>query len=432
MSTSAGAHCVHLALAVVLAWQLTAGWALLPASVVLWLCIALVVAGIDRLSGARPVAAPASTPTSDAQGGGTGGGIGGTPAIARLPRRDAAAKRVVAQHVHDTSVRQWRRHIVDVAPYEEERYPRQDICTTVEVFLRAGDHLVLAFHPANDAADVAAWRCDVWHPGGTQSQWWEVPADGEVDVPVTRSGVYSIGIGQAYGTCPGVVALWLRVPEPDRLALPLQPTFGSAMRYARRADGAAVVHLQDDAQLQSQAHLPSVPVHGAPAGSTLLFASADDAWDVSAGSDPASSWRADNTHLYRYFLRLSQGDVLTLELAWAGEHFDRPLPLPDQCTGRTQGEVRVFKLVRGPDLVHAWASAAPAACMQMTCPVDGDYCLELRLFGPPAWRQQAVAAVVDLRVWGDYLQRPRSLRAFALQDVWVEDWYRQVMPVPVD
>ncbi|MCL1579600.1 hypothetical protein M3O57_01885 [Xanthomonas nasturtii] len=94
--------------------------------------------------------------------------------------------------------------------------------------------------------------------------------------------------------------------------------------------------------------------------------------------------------------------------------------------------MRLFKLVRGPDLAHVWASAAPADCTQLTCPADGDYCLELRLFGPPAWRTQPVSSFVDLRLWGAYLQRPQSLRAFALQDVWVEDWYRQVMPVPVD
>ncbi|MFL7981867.1 hypothetical protein [Xanthomonas vasicola] len=144
----------------------------------------------------------------------------------------------------------------------------------------------------------------------------------------------------------------------------------------------------------------------------------------------ATSWPAENTHLHPYFLRVTQGDLLTLELAWAATHFDRPLPLPDQCTGRTQGEVRLFKLVRGPELEHMRASAKAADCTQLTCPADGDDCLELRLFGPPAWRTQPVSSFVDLRLWGAYLQRPHRLRDFALENVWVEDWYQQLMPVP--
>ncbi|WP_261380934.1 hypothetical protein [Xanthomonas vasicola] len=40
-----------------------------------------------------------------------------------------------------------------------------------------------------------------------------------------------------------MIGLWLRVPEPDRLALSLKPAFESTLRYARRDDGAAVVHI---------------------------------------------------------------------------------------------------------------------------------------------------------------------------------------------
>ncbi|ALZ72890.1 hypothetical protein APZ20_16770 [Xanthomonas oryzae pv. oryzae] len=385
-------------------------------------------AGIDHLFASRPAEVQAALSVSeDADDRSVA-----AQAIAGLPPLDAAVKRSVEKTAHDTSVRQWRRHIVDVAPYEEERYSRQGICTTVELFLRAGDQLVLAFHSdANGSSPAAEWRCDLWSPEAAQSHWLDVPANGEMDVPVTRPGEYLIGIGQAYGHCPGVIGLWLRVSEPDRLALPLEPAFGSTLRYARRDDGAAVVHIEDEAHVWSHARLETLPVHGVPAGSALLFASADDVWDVSACSDPATSWCAENTHLHRYFLRLSQGDVLTLELAWAATHFDRPMPLPDQCTGRTQGEVRLFKLVRGPELQHVWASAKAADSTQLTCPADGDDCMELRLFGPPAWRTQPVSSFVDLRLWGAYLQRPHCSRDFALENAWVEDWYQQLMPMPV-
>lgn len=110
-----------------------------------------------------------------------------------------------------------------------------------------------------------AWRCDLWPPGATQSQWLEVPARGEADVPVMHAGVYSIGIGQADGHCPGVIGVWLRVPEPDRLALSLTPAFGSSLRYARRDDGAAVVHIENEAHVASHACLDSSPVHATPA-----------------------------------------------------------------------------------------------------------------------------------------------------------------------
>ncbi|WP_240308118.1 hypothetical protein [Xanthomonas vasicola] len=161
MKTFAGAHCVHLALALVVAWQATSGWAVVPASIVFWLCIALVAAGIDRVFASHPAEVQATHSAS----GDTGDGNLAAQVIVRLPRLDAAAKRGIEKTVHDALVRQWRRHIVDVTPYEEERYPRQGICTTVELFLRAGDRLVLAFHPdANASPPAPAWRCDLWPP----------------------------------------------------------------------------------------------------------------------------------------------------------------------------------------------------------------------------------------------------------------------------
>ncbi|WP_187291798.1 hypothetical protein [Xanthomonas vasicola] len=150
MKTFAGAHCVHLALALVVAWQATSGWAVVPASIVFWLCIALVAAGIDRVFASHPAEVQATHSAS----GDTGDGNLAAQVIVRLPRLDAAAKRGIEKTVHDALVRQWRRHIVDVTPYEEERYPRQGICTTVELFLRAGDRLVLAFHPDANASPL--------------------------------------------------------------------------------------------------------------------------------------------------------------------------------------------------------------------------------------------------------------------------------------
>ncbi|MCL1579601.1 hypothetical protein M3O57_01880 [Xanthomonas nasturtii] len=126
-----------------LAWQVTSGWALAPAGFVVWLCIALVAAGIDRLFTSPPVEVPAAPPAAE----NTKDSTGPAHELPRLPKLEAAARRGVEDSARATSVRQWRRHIADVVPYEEERYPRQGICTTVQWFLRAGDQLVLAFHP---------------------------------------------------------------------------------------------------------------------------------------------------------------------------------------------------------------------------------------------------------------------------------------------
>ncbi|WDJ91009.1 hypothetical protein JH302_06745 [Xanthomonas campestris] len=433
MSTVAGRRCLELALAIMLALQSTTGWTVLLAVVVYWVVVVVVAGLIDERAEARanvagepPGAAAVSDTPANSNSNSNSKSTIRLAALPNTPLRPADLRPGL-----DTP-RQWRRHVIDIAAYEEERYPRQDVCTTVDVFLRTGDALVLAFHRApNDGDAPAQWRCDLWRPAANHPQWLDVFATREVRVSVGQTGVYSVGIGQAYGPSPGVVSLWVCVPEPDRLALPWRPAHGSHLRYEQCDDGTPRVRIEDEARVLPHAKLETTTMRAAPSGSVLLFGSAQDAWDVTAASDPASSWREENTHLHRYFLQLSQGDVLTLECAWAAEHFDQPLPLPDNCTGCTQGELRVFKLVRGPDLEHLWASATTPACRQITCIADGFYCLEVRLFGPAAWRTRPSSAFVDIRLWGAFVQRPQAVRAFALRDVMVEDWYRDVLPLPL-
>ncbi len=249
-------------------------------------------------------------------------------------------------------MRQWRRHIVDVAPYEEERYSRQGICTTVELFLRAGDQLVLAFHSdANGSSPAAEWRCDLWSPEAAQSHWLDVPANGEMDVPVTRPGEYLIGIGQAYGHCPGVIGLWLRVSEPDRLALPLEPAFGSTLRYARRDDGAAVVHIEDEAHVVACASGDAACARRA-CWFGIVVRQRRRCLGRLCMLGPCNVV-VRRKHPSAPLLPALEPRRCADAGACLGRHApDRPMPLPDQCTGRTQGEVRLFKLVRGPELQH--------------------------------------------------------------------------------
>ncbi len=334
---------------------------------------------------------------------------------------------------HDTSVRQWRRHIVDVAPYEEERYSRQGICTTVELFLRAGDQLVLAFHSdANGSSPAAEWRCDLWSPEAAQSHWLDVPANGEMDVPVTRPGEYLIGIGQAYGHRPGVIGLWLRVSEPDRLALPLEPAFGSTLRYARRDDGAAVVHIEDEAHVWSHARLETLPVHGVPAGSALLFASADDVWDVSACSDPCNVV-VRRKHPSAPLLPALEPRRCADAGACLGRHALRSSPCrcpinalvarkarcvcSSWCVGRSCS--MCGRAQRRP--IPRSSPVPPMAMTAWNCGCSG------RLHGARnRFRRSSICACGALI----YSVRTACV-IFALENAWVEDWYQQLMPMPV-
>ncbi|MCW0455954.1 hypothetical protein [Xanthomonas sacchari] len=227
MSVSVGTRVLRLALALALALHSASGWAVLPATLVYWVLVVLVVAAIDRAMARRTAGGTAAASLGPAIG-----EAGATPAPARLPPPAQPVIPPAAMRARPSGPRQWRRHLEDIVPFPEERFPRQGICTTSELVLYAGDALVLAFHPAADGP--AQWRCDLLAPGATQAQWLDVAADAECVVPIVRTGVYSIGIGQAELQVPGTVALWRRVPEPERLALPMQPLRGTPLAYAQR------------------------------------------------------------------------------------------------------------------------------------------------------------------------------------------------------
>lgn len=423
MSVSVGTRVLRLALALALALHSASGWAVLPATLVYWVLVVLVVAAIDRAM-ARRTAGGAPAASLDT----VTGEAGATPAPARLPPPAQPVIPPAAMRARPSGPRQWRRHLEDIVPFPEERFPRQGICTTSELVLYAGDALVLAFHPAADGP--AQWRCDLLAPGATQAQWLDVAADAECVVPIVRTGVYSIGIGQAELQVPGTVALWRRVPEPERLALPLQPLRGTPLAYAPRPDGSLAVAEAPARDAWPLAQLPPRCVARVPAAAALLFAGAERAWDVRGAPDTAVADPADGVVVHRQFLHLSQGDVLVLEAVWTSGLFGQPLPVPGG-TRPIDGELGLFALLHGPQLAVLRPSAPTPACVEVVCPVDGLYCLELQLSGPAAWRDRAVETFVDLRLWGAFVQRPARLRAFSLQQVWVGDRDRQCLPVPV-
>lgn len=424
MSWSPGQHAVLLGLALVLALRLASGWAVLPATLVLWVALVLAAGLVDALFRRRrtgPAAAQVGHESS-------------ITTSATLAPLHSPVPRATAMPASAPAGREWRRHVVDLAPFHTERYPRADICATHEMFLRAGDVLLLRFHPdtPDEGRAPARWPCDLCAPEQGARRWFDVGGVDETRIAIERTGVHSLGIGQDAPGAPaaaGSIGIWLAVPTPDALSLPLEPAHGAGCRYGHDADGAVVVRIEGERPLQTHARLPSHTVREVPHGACLLFASAADAWDVSGVGDPASDWLAQYRHLHRWYLQLSQGDVLVLEQAWRAGELDRPLPRDDGATGFTDARLRLYAFVRGPSLHDGGAVDGRDA---LTCGADGFHCLELELHGPPEWRGRPATDFVDLRLWGAFLQRPQALRDFDLRDGRVEDWYRMPMPVPRD
>lgn len=155
MSTVAGRRCLELALAITLALQSTTGWTVLLAVVVYWVVVVVVAGLIDERAEARANVAgepPGAAAVSDTPAKSNSNSKSKSKSTIRLAALPNTPLRPADLRPGLDTPRQWRRHIIDVAAYEEERYPRQDVCTTVDVFLRAGDALVLAFHPHRTTA----------------------------------------------------------------------------------------------------------------------------------------------------------------------------------------------------------------------------------------------------------------------------------------
>ncbi|MQP76840.1 hypothetical protein CQ393_13175 [Stenotrophomonas sp. MYb238] len=421
MSWSPGQHAILLGLALVLALRLASGWALLPATLVLWVALLLGAGLVDALFRRRA----------------------GSPAV-RAEREPAVAPAAALSPLHDpppradvlrepaSAGREWRRHVADLEPFHNERFPRADICATHEMFLRAGDVLLLRFHPdaRGESGAPAHWPCDLCAPAPGGRRWFDAGSLDEIRIAIERTGVYSLGIGQdapGASAAAGSIGIWLAVPAPDALSLPLEPEDGATCRYERDGEGGVVVRIDGEHPLQTRARLPSREVANVPCGAVLLFADVADAWDAAGVGDPSIDWLAQYRHLYRWYLQLSQGDVLVLEQAWQADVFGRRLPRDDGAVGFTDARLRLYGFVRGP---HLYDGGVADGRHVFTCGADGFHCLELELHGPPEWRARPATDFVDLRLWGPFLQRPQAVRDFDLRQGRVEDWYRMQMPVP--
>ncbi len=421
MPWSPGQHLVLLGLALMLALRLASGWAVVPAMFVLWVVLLLMAGLVDALFRRRIASPLAQAPV---------------PAVtpAALPCLGTSPLRAGALPLPVQAGREWRRHVADLAPFDNERYPRAGICDTRRMFLREGDVVLLRFHPTGgqDGGAPMDWRCDLCGPDDDQQRWFDVHSRDDTRIQIERSGVYSLGIGQgAPGTSGGVghISIWLKVPTSDALLLSLQPASGAACRYERDADGSVVARVEGEPNLRTRSWLPPHTTDAVPQGAALLFANATDAWDITCAADASSNWMARYRHLHRWYLQLSRGDVLVLEQAWQLQAFNQRLPRDDGAMGFTDGSLRLHGFVDGPDVYRGGVVDDQYA---LVCGADGFYCLELELHGPPEWRERPASGFIDLRLWGAFLQRPAALRDFDLREGWVESQYRILMPVPRD
>ena len=151
---SPGALLVKLGLAFALALQLASGWAVIPATVVLWVALVVAVGLIDDFFDLRAQAGKSGIePAPEAPP------VDGTrprlPWLSAPLRADALAPR-------EAGGDGWCRHVFDLSAFYNERWPRDGICSSTDLFLREGDVLLLRFHPdPADGEPPAHWTVDL-------------------------------------------------------------------------------------------------------------------------------------------------------------------------------------------------------------------------------------------------------------------------------
>lgn len=413
-----GQFLIALGLALMLALRLASGWALLPATFALLLLLLVLAAIVDGLNQKKPPEQAAAEGTE--------------PPETEVPRAKLPLIEGKPVHLDDLPEyegRQWRRRVAVLGAYYNERYPREGICTDKDLFLREGDELLLRYHPPADSQETS-WRCDFWplNHGEEARQWFDVGDDECTRIPIRQTGVYSVGVMQGQqdfdSVTEGHVSIWLIVPSPDALSLSLRPAGYWRYHYARTAEGGLLVQSGHDGYLYTQA-LP-VTDYGQPQGGALLFANARDDWDTSEVSeDERHDGKKRFSYTYRWYMQLSRGDVLLLELAWGND-------VVDSLPNGIWGSLSFDRFVSGEVLV---CSPEPyRQSREFTIDADGFYYLDLYLYGDE-WQQRPSTDFVELRLWGLFLQRPKQLRDFDLCKGRVANWgwkKQMLMPVPRD
>ncbi|RPE81327.1 hypothetical protein [Vulcaniibacterium tengchongense] len=422
--------------AVLVASRLASGAWVLPLAFAIWIGLVLLMALAGALLPTRkPVrAAAAPSPPWTARGGAAEPLA--EPQARLLPPVTGIAPAQAPLPHPEPDGHAWYRLLDETGIHFNERWPRADICSTREFFLRKGDRLLLRYVPAGTSD--RDWYCDIhgrWRGGELPLQRFRVEAERPHRLAIPEDGLYEIGIAQGApdGSAQGTVSIWLEADSPDRLALGCEPQCESRANW-RRVDGEWRVEIEHEAHALDRAKMPVAEVHAVPAGAVVLFDPQVQAWDETSIADPHLDWERDRRHLYRHYLQLSRGDVVAVEYAWQASRFGAEFAVPGG-TGLSDGQLELSQFVRGPTVLqaHSGWDGGEAGCRRVvlaTVPDSGFYQVDLSLSGPASWRGRPSADFVQLRVWGALLRRPQAVRDFALVHGRVHDWYRRLLPLP--
>lgn len=420
------------AVAVLVANLLVSGWWVPVVAVAIWIGLILLMTVIGSLLPQAPetVAAPEPFPAS-------------APLPAPAPEIVRATYGQVTAHMQaahpDAQGQAWYGLLDEIGISFNERWPRTDICSTREFFLRRGDRLLLRYVPPPGASPGYTWPCDFagrWLGGEAERQLVRVGTEQPQRFVIEHDGLYEVGVGQGTDARggEGVIAVWLETDSLDRLSLSSDPQQESHASWTELGDGEWRVQIDREALALDRAAMPQQVVGAVPAEAVLLFDAQAQAWDEASIADPHSQWDRDVRHLYRYYFQLSRGDVLAVERAWETSRFGLDLEQPGSISD-TDGRLELSQFVRSPTLLseHSEWGAGGAGSQRVTlvsCPADGLYQVDLELRGPADWRGRPSSEFLQLRVWGAMLRRPQAVRDFALVQGWVHDWYRRTIPVP--
>ena len=417
------------AAAVLLANLLVSGWWVPVVAIAIWIGLVLLAALIGSLlpepaAVAEPEPFPASAPLPAP-----------APTVIRAAEQEPAHMRAAHPDVQGQA---WYGLLDQIGIFFNERWPRTDICSTREFFLRKGDRLLLRYIPPPGGSPGYKCPCDFagrWRGGELARRSVQVGTEQPQRFVIDHDGLYEVGVGQgddARGG-DGVIAVWLETDSLDRLSLSSAPQQESHVSWTELGDGEWRVQIDHEALALDRAAMPQRVVGTVPAEAVLLFDAQAQAWDEASIADPHSEWDRDLRHLYRYYFQLSQGDVLAVEHAWEASRFGLDIVEPGR-TSYTDGRLELSQFVRSPTLLSEHSGCGGEGMAQqvtlLTCPADGLYQIDLELRGPADWRGRPSGEFVQLRVWGAMLRRPQAVRDFALVEGWVHHWYRRTIPLP--
>jgi hypothetical protein len=178
--------------AVLVANLLVSGWWVPVVAVAIWIGLVLLAALIGSLlpKATETVTEPEPFPAS-------------APLKAPAPGVVHATSEQMTTHMRathpDAQGQAWYGLLDEAGICFNERWPRTDICSTREFFLRKGDRLLLRYIPPPGEPQGHKWPCDFagrWRGGELARQLVQVGTEQPQRFVIDHDGLYEVGIGQ--------------------------------------------------------------------------------------------------------------------------------------------------------------------------------------------------------------------------------------------